>query len=124
MHIARTRDWRTGTTRAPCSTRPTGRPGPPPTSGLWAPDIRYVAGRYVLYFTVTDTTLNAGDDSAIGVATAPDPVGPVDTVRRAGGRPRGRPPAAGSCGPSTRPGSPTSTASLPLLRLATTAVCG
>jgi hypothetical protein len=47
-----------------------------PTAGLWAPDIRYAAGRYVLYFTVTDTTLNEGDDSAIGVATAPTPTGP------------------------------------------------
>jgi arabinan endo-1,5-alpha-L-arabinosidase len=47
-----------------------------PTAGLWAPDIRYLAGRYVMYFTVTDTTLNEGDDSAIGVATAPTPTGP------------------------------------------------
>jgi arabinan endo-1,5-alpha-L-arabinosidase len=47
-----------------------------PTSGLWAPDIRYLDGRYVLYFTATDTTLNPGDDSAIGVATAPTPAGP------------------------------------------------
>jgi arabinan endo-1,5-alpha-L-arabinosidase len=46
------------------------------TAGLWAPDIRYTAGRYVLYYTVTDTTLNPGDDSAIGVATAPSPLGP------------------------------------------------
>ena len=45
-------------------------------SGLWAPDIRYLDGRYLLYFTVTDTTLNPGDDSAIGVATAPTPTGP------------------------------------------------
>jgi arabinan endo-1,5-alpha-L-arabinosidase len=47
-----------------------------PTAGLWAPDIRYLGGRYVLYYTVTDTTLNDGDDSAIGVATAPTPLGP------------------------------------------------
>ena len=47
-----------------------------PTAGIWAPDIRYTAGRYVLYYTVTDTTLNPGDDSAIGVATAPSPLGP------------------------------------------------
>lgn len=47
-----------------------------PTAGVWAPDIRYTAGRYVLYYTVTDTTLNPGDDSAIGVATAPSPLGP------------------------------------------------
>jgi beta-xylosidase len=47
-----------------------------PAAGLWAPDIRYYGGRYVLYYTVTDTTLNADDDSAIGVATAPAPAGP------------------------------------------------
>ncbi len=47
-----------------------------PGAGLWAPDIRRVGDRYVLYYTVTDTTLNAGDDSAIGVATAPTPLGP------------------------------------------------
>ena len=46
------------------------------TAGLWAPDIRYADGRYLLYFTVTDTTVNPGDDSAIGVATAPTPLGP------------------------------------------------
>jgi arabinan endo-1,5-alpha-L-arabinosidase len=47
-----------------------------PTAGLWAPDIRRIGGGYVLYYTVTDTTLNPGDDSAIGVATAPTPLGP------------------------------------------------
>jgi len=47
-----------------------------PAAGLWAPDIRRIGGRYVLYYTVTDTTLNPGDDSAIGVATAPTPLGP------------------------------------------------
>jgi beta-xylosidase len=47
-----------------------------PGSGLWAPDIRYLAGRYVLYYTVTDTTANPGEDFAIGVATAPTPLGP------------------------------------------------
>ncbi len=46
-----------------------------PTAGLWAPDIRYLDGRYLLYYTVTDTTA-PGDDSAIGVATAPTPMGP------------------------------------------------
>lgn len=46
------------------------------TSFFWAPDIRYVDGQYVLYYTVTDTTLNEGDDSAIGAATAPTPAGP------------------------------------------------
>lgn len=47
-----------------------------PGAGLWAPDIRYADGKYLLYFTVTDTVLNPGGDSAIGVATAPTPVGP------------------------------------------------
>src|SRR3954466_5423103 len=38
------------------------RPGwATPTSGLWAPDIRYVDGEWRLYYTVTDTTLNPGD---------------------------------------------------------------
>jgi hypothetical protein len=43
---------------------------------LWAPDIRYIAGRYVMYFTVTDTTLNPGGDPGIGVATSQSPAGP------------------------------------------------
>ncbi|RZQ60589.1 family 43 glycosylhydrolase [Amycolatopsis suaedae] len=47
-----------------------------PSAGLWAPDIRYADGRYLLYFTVTDTLAHPGLDSAIGVATAPTPVGP------------------------------------------------
>ncbi|GAA3453801.1 family 43 glycosylhydrolase [Dactylosporangium matsuzakiense] len=47
-----------------------------PTAGIWAPDIRRVGEHYLLYYTVTDTTLNPGDDSAIGVATAPTPLGP------------------------------------------------
>ena len=76
MHVARTRDWQDWEYQGTVFDA-TNRPAwATPTSGLWAPDIRYIAGRYVLYFTVTDTTLNAGDDSAIGVATAPTPVGP------------------------------------------------
>ncbi|GAA1506248.1 hypothetical protein GCM10009740_40560 [Terrabacter terrae] len=76
MHIARTRDWSSWQylgTVFDGSNRPSWATS---TAGLWAPDIRYVAGRYVLYFTVTDTTLAPGDDSAIGVATAPTPAGP------------------------------------------------
>ncbi|WP_083707320.1 family 43 glycosylhydrolase [Intrasporangium flavum] len=76
MHIARTRDWSSWEylgTVFDGSNRPSWAT---PTAGLWAPDIRYVAGRYVLYFTVTDTTLHPGDDSAIGAATAPTPSGP------------------------------------------------
>ena len=53
-----------------------------PTSGQWAPDIRYFGGRYHLYYTATDTAdaisgePNCTGDSAIGVATAPTPTGP------------------------------------------------
>ena len=76
MHIARTRDfvtWQYQGTVFNEGNRPSWATA---TSGLWAPDVRYVNGRYVIYFTVTDTTLNPGDDSAIGVATSPSPVGP------------------------------------------------
>ncbi|GAA1847482.1 family 43 glycosylhydrolase [Microlunatus capsulatus] len=77
MHIARTRDfvsWQYQGTVFDETNRPTWAT---PTSGLWAPDVRYVDGRYVLYYTVTDTTLDPGDaDSAIGVATSPSPTGP------------------------------------------------
>ena len=47
------------------------------TAGLWAPDIRFLDGHYVLYYVATDTVADpATDDSAIGVATAPTPAGP------------------------------------------------
>ena len=47
------------------------------TTGFWAPDIRYLNGQYLLYFTVPDTTASEdGHDPAIGVATAPTPAGP------------------------------------------------
>ena len=48
-----------------------------PDASLWAPDIRYVDGEYRLYYVVTQTTTTAEpNDSAIGMATAPTPVGP------------------------------------------------
>jgi len=48
-----------------------------PDAALWAPDVRYVAGRWVMYYVVTQTTVTAGpNDNAIGVATAPTPTGP------------------------------------------------
>jgi beta-xylosidase len=48
-----------------------------PDAGIWAPDVRYIDGRYVMYYGVTDTTLYPGrNDGAIGVATAPSPTGP------------------------------------------------
>ncbi|MGP3958878.1 family 43 glycosylhydrolase [Nonomuraea sp. 3N208] len=48
-----------------------------PGSLLWAPDVRYLDGRYVMYFTVTNTTSTPHPwDFSIGVATAPSPTGP------------------------------------------------
>jgi hypothetical protein len=55
-----------------------GRPGyVAPDSSYWAPDVRYLDGRYVMYYAVTDTTTSpAGNDFAVGVATSPSPTGP------------------------------------------------
>jgi arabinan endo-1,5-alpha-L-arabinosidase len=53
-----------------------------PGAGLWAPDIREQGGRYLLYFTVTDSVdAVSGEpgctfDPAIGVAVADAPGGP------------------------------------------------
>ncbi|MGH3656917.1 MAG: family 43 glycosylhydrolase, partial [Micromonosporaceae bacterium] len=48
-----------------------------PDTSFWAPDVRYLDGRYVMYYTVTDTKTAPGwTDFAIGVATAPTPTGP------------------------------------------------
>ncbi len=75
-HIARTRDWVTWDYVGTIFDQ-TNRPSwAEADAGLWAPDIRYLDGQYVLYFTVTDTTLNPGGDSAIGVATSDSPAGP------------------------------------------------
>jgi len=77
MHIARTKDfvdWQYQGTVFNEANRPTWATS---TSGLWAPDVRYIDGRYVIYFTVTDTTADPRDnDSAIGVATSDSPTGP------------------------------------------------
>ncbi|MGC4806463.1 family 43 glycosylhydrolase [Micromonospora sp. DT233] len=46
-------------------------------AAYWAPDVRRVGGRYVMYVTVTDTTVSPeGSDYAVGAATAPTPTGP------------------------------------------------
>jgi hypothetical protein len=44
-------------------------------AAFWAPDVRYLDGRWVMYVTVTETTVAPGA-SAIGAATAPSPAGP------------------------------------------------
>jgi arabinan endo-1,5-alpha-L-arabinosidase len=46
-------------------------------AAFWAPDIRFLGGRFVLYYVVTQTTVTPEpNDNAIGVATAPTPTGP------------------------------------------------
>ncbi|PGX65564.1 hypothetical protein B6N41_03815 [Cutibacterium avidum] len=76
-HVAKTRDWQHWTYVGPLLTSENMPDWISPAAGLWAPDVRRIGDRYVLYFAVTETALNAGkDDSAIGVATAPSPVGP------------------------------------------------
>ncbi|MEU8239087.1 family 43 glycosylhydrolase [Actinoplanes missouriensis] len=45
-----------------------------PTAALWAPDVRKIGNRWVMYVTVTETEPDGA--SAIGVATAPTPTGP------------------------------------------------
>ncbi|MFC7534887.1 family 43 glycosylhydrolase [Actinoplanes sp. GCM10030250] len=44
------------------------------TAALWAPEVRRIGNRWVMYVTVTETEPDGG--SAIGVATAPSPAGP------------------------------------------------
>ncbi|MFX4272705.1 family 43 glycosylhydrolase [Propionibacteriaceae bacterium Y1685] len=77
MHISRTKDWRDfeylGTVFDE-STRPAWAA---PNTLLWAPDVRYVDGQYVMFYTVTNTADSPGEfNFAIGAATAPSPTGP------------------------------------------------
>jgi arabinan endo-1,5-alpha-L-arabinosidase len=44
-------------------------------AAFWAPDVRRIGNRWVMYVTVTETTGGPGR-SAIGAATAPSPTGP------------------------------------------------
>lgn len=75
-HISRTRDFSSWEYVGPIFTSANRPSWATRTAGLWAPDVRYINGKYVMYFTVTDTTLNPGNDNAIGVATADSPAGP------------------------------------------------
>lgn len=76
MHMARTKDFSSWTYLGTVFNESTKPAWAAPGSFFWAPDIRYFGGRYVMYFTVTDTAANPGGDPAIGVATAPTPAGP------------------------------------------------
>ncbi len=59
-----------------------------PGANLWSPEIQHFGGRYLLYYAATNTRAtsggepNCGDDSAIGVATAPAPTGPWTDLGR------------------------------------------
>ena len=76
MHMARTKDFGSWEYLGTVFTDATKPAWAAPGSFFWAPDIRYFGGRYVMYFTVTDTLANPGGDPGIGVATAPTPAGP------------------------------------------------
>ncbi|MEU4605098.1 family 43 glycosylhydrolase [Kribbella sp. NPDC023972] len=76
MHMARTKDFSSWEYLGTVFNDQTKPAWAAPGSFFWAPDIRYFDGRYVMYFTVTDTAANPGGDPAIGVATAPTPAGP------------------------------------------------
>jgi arabinan endo-1,5-alpha-L-arabinosidase len=45
------------------------------TGGMWAPDVVYRDGHYLMYFTASDTNLPGGG-SAVAVATSSGPTGP------------------------------------------------
>jgi len=48
----------------------------PEGSALWAPDVRYLDGRYVLYYSVAKPPPGPDDFFTVGVATSPTPTGP------------------------------------------------
>lgn len=77
MHVSKSRDletWEYVGTIFDGDNRPAWAAS---ASFFWAPDIRYVDGEYVMYYTVTDTAANPDPwDYTIGVATAPTPTGP------------------------------------------------
>lgn len=47
-----------------------------PAKPIWAPEIDFIDGRYVLYYSAIDSYLYDEANRAIGVATAPTPAGP------------------------------------------------
>lgn len=77
MHIAKTKDFASWTYVGTVFDEQTKPAWADTGSFFWAPDIRYLDGQYVMYFTVTNTKANADPwDFAIGAATAPTPSGP------------------------------------------------
>ncbi len=83
-----------------------------PASGLWAPDVHYLNGKYTLYYTADQANALPAYGSpngvpAIGVATAPTPLGPwTDAGPSGGGAYRTGPvipPSWGFCTDPTNP---------------------
>jgi arabinan endo-1,5-alpha-L-arabinosidase len=66
-----------------------------PTAGLWAPDVVYRDGRYLMYYAASDTTLPGGG-SAVGVATSNSPTGPWTDTGRPVVEPQDSPSSPGS----------------------------
>ncbi len=50
------------------------RPNWEPNGGIWAPDINYINGKYVLYYSMS--VWGGGNTCGIGIATATKPEGP------------------------------------------------
>jgi arabinan endo-1,5-alpha-L-arabinosidase len=63
-------DWAFCNTAFTDATRPTFEPN----GGLWAPDINYIKGQYVLYYSMS--VWGGEQTCGVGVATADSPVGP------------------------------------------------
>ena len=68
-----------------------------PTTNLWAPAVKYLNGKYYLYY-VAPATASPLNGSAIGVATSDSPAGPWTDS----GKPVVAPEAAPCCGPDSR----------------------
>lgn len=89
MHIARTRDFTEWEYLGEVFEEEDLPTWATDSSLFWAPDIRYVAGEYVMYYTVTDTVADPGAwNYAIGAATAPTPQGPWTPTEEAVVEPR------------------------------------
>lgn len=65
------------------------------SAGLWAPDVVYRNGRYLMYYAASDTSLPGGG-SAVGVATSSWPTGPWTDSGRPVVEPQDSPSSPGS----------------------------
>ena len=76
--------------------------GAAPNAGIWAPEVGYVNGQYLMYFVITDVSDGVSpapgcdNDSAIAVATAPSATGPWTVSRKLVVPPQAAPAQPGS----------------------------